>query len=52
MYLMPWQIFVFGCICGIVICVIVIATIILRIAFKGGVKVEHYKVDREEDKNE
>ena len=49
MYLLPWQIFVLGCICGVVISLIVFIVLILRIAVRGGVKVEHKIVEREED---
>lgn len=52
MYLMPWQIFVLGCICGICISIIVFVIIIIRLAFKGGVKVVEHKVRREERKDE
>lgn len=48
MYLMPWQIFVLGCICGICISIIVGVIILIRLAFRGGVKVVEHKVRREE----
>ena len=49
MYLQPWQIFASGCICGIIISVIVLITIVLRIAYRSGVRIE--KEDREEKDN-
>lgn len=48
MYLVPWQIFVLGCICGICISVFVLCVLLVRLAFKNGVKVEKVK---EEDKD-
>ena len=51
MYLLPWQIFVMGCICGVVISVIVMISILLRLAFRGGVKVERVEHDKEENDN-
>ena len=49
---MPWQIFVLGCICGICISIIVGVIILIRLAFKGGVKVVEHRVRREENKDE
>ena len=50
MYLLPWQIFVLGCICGVCISVFVALVFLIRLAFKSGVKVE--KINKEEKKDE
>ena len=47
MYLAPWQIFAGGCVCGIFISLTVLLIVVLRIAFKSGVKIE-----KEEDKKD
>ena len=51
MYLLPWQIFVLGCICGIFITFFVATVIIFRLAFRGGVKVEKIE-DKKEEKTD
>ena len=51
MYLQPWQIFLSGCVCGIVITIIVIIAILIRVITTHGVKVEHVKEEKEEDEN-
>ena len=40
MYLLPWQIFLLGCMCGIFIAIVVIVLIIIRIATHSGVRIE------------
>ena len=52
MYLVPWQIFVFGCICGVVITAIIILAIVVRFALHSGVRVEKHIIEKEEDDNE
>ena len=49
MYLAPWQIFAFGCVCGVVITLIVLAIAIANMVMRSGVRVE--KVEEEEDEN-
>lgn len=52
MYIVPWQIFVLGCFFGIFISVITILAIVLRVATRGGVTVEHKIVEEEDDNGE
>ena len=51
MYLQPWQIFAGGCVCGVVITLVVIILILIRLAFRGGVKVEKVEKDKEDKDN-
>ena len=51
MYLVPWQIFVLGCVCGVFITFFVSCFVIVRLAFKSGVKVEKTNKDKEESSN-
>ena len=48
MYLAPWQIFAGGCVCGIFISLAVLLIVVLRIAFKSGVKVERGESKKDE----
>lgn len=49
MYLLPWQIFALGCVSGVFITFFVCTIVIIRIAFRGGVKVE--KIEKGENKD-
>ena len=49
MYLAPWQIFAFGCVCGVVITLIVLAIAIANMVMHSGVKVERIEEEEEED---
>lgn len=49
MYLAPWQIFAFGCVCGVVITLIVLAIAIANMVMRSGVKVERVEKEEEED---
>ena len=49
MYLLPWQIFILGCVCGIFIAFIIMVIALIRIATRGGVRVTHKIVERKED---
>ena len=49
MYLAPWQIFAFGCVCGVVITLIVLAIAIANMVMRSGVKVERVENEEEED---
>ncbi len=49
MYLAPWQIFAFGCVCGVVITLIVLAIAIANMVMRSGVKVERIEKEEEED---
>lgn len=52
MYLLPWQIFAMGCVCGICISVFIAFIFLIRIAMRGGVRVEHEVIrEKEEDDN-
>lgn len=52
MYLLPWQIFVLGCICGVFISVFATLIFLIRLAFKNGVKVEKIRKEDKEDGRE
>ena len=47
MYLVPWQIFVLGCMCGIFIAFFICVLFIFRIALRGGVRME--KIEKREE---
>ena len=48
MYLAPWQIFAGGCVCGVFISVIVLVIVVLRIAFRSGVRIEREEKEHDE----
>lgn len=52
MYLVPWQIFAFGCVCGVVITLIVLAIAIANMVMRSGVKVERTVIEKEEEEDE
>lgn len=47
MYLAPWQIFASGCVCGVLITLIVLIAVILGFARRSGVRVERMKGDKD-----
>ena len=51
MYLLPWQIFVLGCICGIFISFFMCVILIIRIIFRHGARIERIKNEKEEEDN-